>query len=135
MGVEVKSEIKWVAKSLCILLLVFPAEIFAGNSAGSVCFGENLAKPFEEHSDRLYLKIDDSSPLYFNRPQTGPVLNNLDLNVTHQVKVYFDDKLVSSWKLDFKELNTRSVLIWRAAGSWRMEPVEESVCGKINSGT
>ncbi len=124
MGVEIKSDIKIIAKLLLILLLVFPAEIFAGNT-GSICFGENLAKPMEEHSDRLYLKIGNSPPLYFNRPQSGPVLTGLDLNLVYQVKVYFNGNLTASWKLDFKELNTTDVLIWRAAGSWRMEPVSE----------
>jgi hypothetical protein len=132
MGVEIKSWIKTIAKLFLILLLGFPAKVFAGNPTGSVCFGENLAKPFAEHSDRLYLKINNSPALYFNRPQTGPVLNNLDLNALHKVVVYFDNKPVNSWTLDFKKLNTRSVLIWRAAGSWRMEAISESECRTIN---
>ena len=91
-------------------------------------FWEDLAKPSSEHTDRLYLKINDSEKLYFNRPYKGPVLENLNLNKDHIVKVYFDDQIVISWILSYSKLKTQSVIIWRSAGSWRMEAVEESKC-------
>ena len=108
--------------------MIFSTSVLADENVGRVCFGKNLAKPLIEHTDRLYLKIDDSDRLFFNRPHEGPVLKNLELNKDHIVKVFFDDQIVQSWKFNFSKLNTQNVIIWRAAGSWRMEPVAESNC-------
>ena len=108
--------------------MIFSTSVLADDKVGKVCFGKNLAKPISEHTDRLYLKIDDSHKLFFNRPIEGPVLGNLELNKDHIVKVYFDEQIVQSWKLNFSKLQTHSVIIWRSAGSWRMEPVEELNC-------
>jgi hypothetical protein len=116
-------------KHILLLLCVLSSTAVAANSqTGTVCFGNNLAIPASEHTDRLYLKIDDSEKLYFNRPQNGPVLANLDINKMHMVKVYFDDQLGKSWTFNYSKLNTQSVIIWRAAGSWRMEPSKASEC-------
>lgn len=112
-------------KKIIIVLIILSASSFANDNAGKVFFGKNLAKPASEHTDRLYLKINDSEKLYFNRKYEGPVLENLDLNKNHIVKVYFDDEIGRSWVLNFSKLKTKSVIIWRSAGSWRMEPLEE----------
>ena len=105
-----------------VLMLSIPA--LAGDLGGRVFFGKNLAKPASEHTDRLYIKIDDSDKLYFNGKHDGPVLENLDLNDDHIVKVYFDDEVGQSWTLNFSELGTQSVVIWRSASAWRMEPIK-----------
>ena len=105
-----------------LLWLMLPTSVLANDTSGKVCFGKNLAKPLSEHSDRLYLKIDNSDILYFNRPHSGPVVRKLDIAQKHRVKVYYDDRLVESWVLDFSVLNTQAVIIWRAPGSWRMDP-------------
>ena len=115
-------------KHIIFVLLIFSTSVLANDNVGKVCFGKNLAKTSSEHTDRLYLKINDSEKLYFNRPHKGPVLENLDLNKDHIVKVYFDDQIVISWILSYSTLKTQRVIIWRSAGSWRMEPVEESIC-------
>ena len=113
---------------MLLLWVLLTSPVLASDVSGKVCFGKNLAKPHSEHTDRLYIKIDDSEKLYFNQPHKGPVLDNLDLKTDHMAKVYFDDQLALSWKFNFEKLNTRAVVIWRAAGSWRMEPVEGSIC-------
>lgn len=116
---------------LLLIILVTSTKIALSNEQkGTVCLGENLAKPAIEHSDRLFLKIDNSPNIYFEYPYIGPgaVLINLDLNKDHKVYVYFDNQVVESWKLNFSKLETDSVLIWRASGSWRMEPNEASSC-------
>jgi len=97
---------------------------------GTVCLGKNLAKSSGEHSTRLYLKVGNSKNIYFMRPYNGPeaVVKNLDINKDHMVYVYFDNRIVQSWELNFSNLKTASVLIWRASGSWRMEPNEASSC-------
>ncbi len=115
-------------KHILLLILLFSTSVAANDKMGKVCFGKNLAKPYSEHTDRLYLKIDDSQKLYFNESHKGPVLKNLDVNKDHMVKVYFDDQLSKSWPLNFSKLNTQSVIIWRSAGSWRMEPTLGSKC-------
>jgi len=115
-------------KHTLLLLLLFSTSIVANDKMGKVYFGNNLAKPHSEHTDRLHLIIDDSEKLYFNRSHEGPVLNDLDINIDHMVKVYFDNQLGSSWVLNFSKLKTQSIIIWRSAGSWIMEPLEESTC-------
>jgi hypothetical protein len=110
-------------KFAVLLFIVFSVSVSANDNIGNVYFGENHAKIFSEHTDRLYLKIDDSANLYFNRHHSGPVINRLDINTDHMVKVYFDDQICHSWKLNFSKLNTHSVIIRRSPGSWRMEPV------------
>ena len=111
-------------KQIIIALFILSTPILANENGGKVYFGKNLAKPASEYTDRLYLKIDDSKKLYFNRKREGPVLENLDMNKDYIIKVYFDDKIGSSWILNFSKLKTKSVVIWRSAGSWRMEPLE-----------
>lgn len=104
--------------------------VSANDITGIVCLGKNLALPYEEHTDRLYLRIDDSAPIHFLRPYSGPrvVARNLDFRKDHLVKVYFDGQVAQSWKLNFSELRTNSVLVWRAPGSWRMESNDVSSC-------
>lgn len=95
--------------------------VSANDTVGEVRFGGNLAKPWNEHSDKLYLIIGNSERLYFNRLKNSSVLSSLDTQVDHVVKVYFDSQLAESWILNFSALKTRCVVIWRSAGSWRME--------------
>ncbi len=97
---------------------------------GTVCLGKNLAKVSSEHTERLYLKIGDSPKIYFIRPYSGKrvIAKNLDIRKEHAIKIFFDDQIVQSWKLNFLKLKTDSVLIWRASGSWRMEPNKASSC-------
>lgn len=113
-----------------ILLLVFliAASAAANDRLGQVCFGDNLAKPFSEHTDRLYLTIDDSEKRYFNRTHAGPVADHLDLQRDHLIQVYFDDRIVASWILNFTKLNTQSVVIWRSSGAWHMDSAEAPRC-------
>jgi hypothetical protein len=105
---------------------MFSTSSLANDYSGEVFFGKNLAKPASEHTDRLYLRIDDSKIQYFNRKHEGPVFENLDLEKDYIVKVYFDDELCCSWIMNFSKMKTKSVIIWRSAGSWRMEPFEKS---------
>jgi hypothetical protein len=118
--------------TLFILLVCFINIVSSAELKGTVCLGKNLAKSLSEHSDRLYLKIDNSEKFTFERPYSGPtvVMDNLALNKDYMVYVYFDDEIVQSWELNFSKLQTESVLIWRAAGSWRMESNQASSCKK-----
>ncbi len=115
-------------KYLLSLSMLLTSPVFADEALGIVCFGKNLAKPFSEHTDRLFIRIDDSEKLYFNRSYDGPVLDDLDLKTDHIAKVYFDDQVALSWKFNYSDLNTQVVVIWRAAGSWRMESLEGTAC-------
>jgi hypothetical protein len=112
--------------ALALWLVAIPA--VAQDHLGRICFGPNLAKPLSEHTDRLYLRVDDSAKLYFNRPQDGPVLADLDLHQDYLIKVYFDDRIVQSWTLNFANLDTHRVMIWRSAGAWHMDPAEAAIC-------
>ena len=115
---------------LFVMLMSFSSAGLSAESTGAVCLGKNLAKSLDEHSDRLYIKINDSQIIRFESPYSGPtvVMDNMDLNSDHRVYVYFDDEVVQSWKLNFAKLHTESVLIWRASGSWRMEPNQVTSC-------
>lgn len=124
---------KWSYLMLVTLLGLFASLATTASSnetKGTVCLGNNLALPSEEHSDRLYLRIDDSPRIYFVRPYRGPrvVARNLDVHKEHTVRVYFDHQQVQSWTLNFPKLNTDSVLVWRSSGAWRMEPNDTSSC-------
>ncbi len=116
--------------ALAVILLSNLHVSRANEMTGSVCLGKNLAKPLAEHTNRLHLRIDDSPPVHFVSPYTGPVFaaRGLDLQKSHIVKIYFDSELVESWMLNFQELESSAVLIWRAAGSWRMEPIDAASC-------
>lgn len=116
--------------TLLVILACLTNVAISNEQKGAVCLGENLAKSSSEHSERLYLKVGDSQSIYFVRPYTVPVIvaKNLDLNKDHIVYVYFDDAVVASWKLNFLNLKTQSVRIWRAPGTWRMEAIEISLC-------
>ena len=102
---------------------------------GTVCLGSNYAKPLAEHTKRLYLKVNDSSKIYFLESNQPPriVIEGLTLGSTHTVYVYFDNKLRESWKLNFGKLGSHAALIWRAGGSWRMEPIDPTSCASQNT--
>ena len=113
-----------------IILALFSNIALSSELKGTVCLGINLAKPASEHSERLYLKINNSPNIYFVEPYSEPriIAQNLDIQKDHTVKVYFDNKVVQSWKLNFSKQKANSVLIWRAVGSWRMDPNDASSC-------
>ena len=112
------------------VLLLFTFAASSNELGGAVCLGPNLSKVAAEHSDQLYLTVSDSANIYFERPYTGPslVVTGLDMSSTHLIKVYFGGKLAESWMLNFHMLKTSSVLIWREAGAWRMEPNQAGSC-------
>jgi hypothetical protein len=116
--------------ALLFLLMSVTSVASSNEVKGTLCLGENLAKPLDEHTDRLYLRIDDSPRIYFVRPFIRPrvIAQNLDIHKDYMVRVYFDNKEAQSWKLNFSKLKTNSVLVWRASGAWRMEPNEASSC-------
>ena len=93
---------------------------------------ENLSKVASEHTKRLHLTINNSEKFYFTKPYRSPRLisQNLELNDTHTINVYFDENIVQSWKLDLRKHQYTSVVIWRAAGSWRMVQIDPSNCTK-----
>lgn len=47
-----------------ILALFFSTVAVANNNVGKICFGKNLAKSHFEHTDKLYLKVDNSNKLF-----------------------------------------------------------------------
>ena len=106
-------------------------------SLGTVCLGKNLSVVASDHTDRLYITIDDSDKIFFHNSVNAPrvVLSNLDLKKSHLVKVHFDETVTSSWKLDFSILQTDTVVIWRAKGAWRMESIEVTDCNGGSNGT
>lgn len=101
--------------------------------AGAVCLGENLSVVASEHSDRLYLTVGNSEKIYFKQPAQPPrlVLKSLPLDQDLMVKVYFDDRVVSSWPLNYSKIDAGTVIIWRAKGSWRMDPIDISQCREM----
>lgn len=115
---------------LLALFLAIGSTASVSADTGGVCLGPNLTKALELPRERLFITIDNSEPLYFDSQNSQPhlVLDGLSLDSPHMVKVHFDGQIVKSWVLDFKKLGTPLVLIWRAAGSWRMEPVTADRC-------
>ena len=116
--------------SILILLLNVSMNALSEEPGGSVCLGKNLSIVASDHSDRLYITVGDSPRIYFDRASDGPklVVQHLDLDKSHVIKVHFDGEVVESWKLNFATLATDTVLVWRAKGSWRMEPIRLEQC-------
>jgi hypothetical protein len=100
------------------------------SGAGEVCLGNNLSKIADEHTHLLQIQVDDLPPAYFARPYLGPkqIAKNLNETKTHSIKVYFNGNVVKSWSLEFNSFTSGSVLIWRSAGSWRMDLNEVGKC-------
>lgn len=115
---------------LSFLFIFAPFYSQANEPGGSVCLGKNLSVVWDEHTERLHITIGDSPKIYFNIPRNSPriVAKDLDKNANHTVKVYFDGHVVQSWNLNFSNLETDNVLIWRARGAWRMEPMQNRDC-------
>ena len=106
------------------------SSIAANETGGTVCLGENLSKPPDDQTPRLYLTIDDSPPIHFEPEYRGPriVAAALDRGKPHVVKVYFDDQVVESFKLDFRKLKADGALLWRGPGAWRLEAIAAKPC-------
>jgi hypothetical protein len=112
---------------VCVVIL-FNRTAVGGDC--SVCLGRNLSVASSEHSERLYLTIEDSPPIYFYKPQPPPriVARGLDRTKRYLVRVHFDGQVVASWHLDFNKLESNMAYIWRAKGSWRMDPGRTEKC-------
>jgi hypothetical protein len=120
-----------VHRNTALLLLLATSNVALANEmTGTVCLGVNQAKSASEHTEQLYLTVNDSPNIYFARPFNGPrvVAQNLDINKNHTIKVYLNNALAQSWVLNFSNLGSNSVLIWRSAGAWRMEEMRSSSC-------
>lgn len=117
-------------KYLFVLVIFISSIVLANENTGTICLGENLSKPFQDQTNRLYLKINNSKKIFFSRPYAGPivVVNQLNLKTDHLVKVYFDDQVVQSWVINFEKLNATGVNIWRGPGAWRSDVIEPSDC-------
>lgn len=116
--------------ALTLLLLGISMHARSGDGPGLVCLGSNLAKPADEHTKRLFLRIGDSEKIYFLASYDPPkvVASGLNPDAVHTVEVYFDGVRVQSWPLDFKALGARGALIWRGPGAWRMEAIDPKAC-------
>lgn len=125
---NVDKGLRRMIKLILLILFLCTMSAYADDKSGTICFGQNLAKPASEHTDRLYLKINDSEKLYFNHNYSGPAARGLDTNLRHTVRVFFDDQLSESWTIDFKKLKATSVLIWRSPGAWRMQAIKADEC-------
>ncbi len=66
-------------KFVTLFLFLLSASVGANDNIGKIFSGKNLAKPAIEHTYRLYLKVNDSEKLYFNKSHSGSVSANLDL--------------------------------------------------------
>lgn len=115
---------------ILIFFLFFLSGQALAEQEGVICLGKNLAVPASEHSQRLFLTIDDSDKIYFIRPYVAPrvVAKGLDLKEDHSVKVYFGEKLVQSWVVNFSKSKSAAFNVWRAPGAWRTDPIDPSVC-------
>ena len=116
-----------------VLVAVCLAVLFNGTAFGgdcAVCLGQNLSVALSEHSERLFLTIGNSAPIYFYKPQPPPriVADGLDRAKPYLVRVHFDGQVVASWYLDFDKLGSDMAYIWRAKGSWRMDPGRTGKC-------
>ncbi len=110
--------------------LLLASGALAQSEKGTVCLGPNLAKVLDEHSRRLYVRIDDSAKLYFAEPYRGPRLavEGLDLDKSHRVRIYLDKRIVESWTFSFRRLNASGALVWRSAGAWRTAAIDPAEC-------
>ncbi len=113
-----------------MLLQMLLAGVAANEAGGTVCLGENLSKPPEDQSPRLHLTIDDSPPIHFEPEYRGPriVAAGLGRGKPHLIKVYFDNQVVKSFKLDFRKLKSDSALLWRGPGAWKLEANAAASC-------
>lgn len=114
-------------KTAIFVFFVFFSSLTYGAS-GKICFGKNYSKIAGEHGNSVYLKIDKSDEIYFNVNYAGPATAGLDLNLEHNIEIYYEGMLVKSWQLNFSKLGQNQVVIWRSAGSWRMKPVDVGEC-------
>ncbi len=110
------------------LIIMYSGTACAGDC--SVCLGLNMSVAASEHSERLYLRIGESPRIYFDKPKKAPriIADGLDRKKRYIVKVYFDDKVVQSWPLEYSKYKSSMVYIWRAKGSWQMEQSHTGKC-------
>jgi hypothetical protein len=120
---------KKIISTIIIIIFILP---FFANAAekGSVYLGPFLSVIWYEPSKKPYLTIGEFGPFKFeNDGQISKlIIDDLDLGQIYKVKVHYDKKVVESWDLNFDKIKSDIVCIWRAKGSWRMEPYEKSRC-------
>jgi hypothetical protein len=117
-------------KNLLIFIVFFSYSVFAQEKMGTICLGKNLAFPADEHTNRLYLTIDNSEKIYFIYPYAGPriISENLNLVNDHYIKVYFDGAVAQSWKVNFTKSKTIGFIVHRTPGAWHSEPIDPLQC-------
>jgi hypothetical protein len=116
----------------CALALSSPGIARAQADAkekGSVCIGAYAPLIIQDNElKRVYLTIGKSDKIFFDRKPGTLVLDNLDLQKTYVVRVFYDSAQVKSWDLRFDRLGANLVTIWRSAGYWRMERNRTGKC-------
>jgi hypothetical protein len=124
--------IKKIKLLICFIFIFFSISPFISfaEEKGSVYLGPFLSVVYYKPGTMPYLTIGDYGPFRFeNKDQISkPVTDELDLKIIYKVKVHYDGEVVSSWDLNFDKFGDSKVCIWRAKGSWRMEPMENSKC-------
>ncbi len=108
-------------KIVTIALITFITNAHALNDR-TICLGKNESKLAIEHSDKLYLTINDQQKFYFNKPYTRPVplKSQLPTDKVHTVSVYLNSELAKTLHVNFIKLKSTEVTIWRSAGGWKL---------------
>lgn len=92
-----------------------------------ICIGADLS-PSPRPKAEIYIHIGNYKPIPYYETIGKVGLTNIDPNQRHLVKLVHEGKALASWWLDLRKLKTNRIMIWKAYGAWKMEPMTKSEC-------
>jgi hypothetical protein len=112
-----------------------PLSLHAGESDGSVCLVSYAPKVMSydpktnqiDEFKRVFIMVDHSERLSLE-PLPRLIVEGLRSDVPHKITIFYDGKVVESWKFKFSIGKAPMVNLWRSAGYWHTEPNSTGTC-------
>ncbi len=98
-------------------------------TTGAICIGPDLSKiaSLDDGLDN-FIQIDQFKKVNFHQAFEKIAFENLDLGKSHRVKLLKGKKVIHSFKINFMEMKTNFILVWKAAGAWKAIPISGETC-------
>lgn len=98
----------------------------ASDPTGAICLGPDLSKAYP--ASDIFVSIKGVGKKLFSGSSETIAFDKLDINKEHTVDLIQGTKKFDSIRIDFKKSKTNFVVLWKAAGAWKVIPVGGEKC-------
>lgn len=102
------------------------SEHAASEVQGAICIGPDHSKA--RSTEEIFVKVDGAEKKSYSKSEGLILFKDLDLDKIHTVHLLVGNKSFLTLAVDFKKLKTNFVILWKAAGAWKLLPVGGTKC-------